>query len=213
MLIGLTGCAAAGKDSTAAVLAAAGWQSIAFADALRVEVAAAWGIDPRLLSDRKTKEHASPQLCAGAAANANWLRWIAVQGISLIEPRSPRWALQQWGTFRRDQDPLHWVRQVSYWVQYQRQNHNRYDLVVTDVRMQNEAAALRALDANIVRVVRPGGPALAPDTAAHESELHTQIAADGEIHNDGTLHDLPAEVWRVVHQLARDANPTGAALS
>lgn len=213
MLIGLTGFAAAGKDSTAAVLAAAGWQTIAFADALRIEVAAAWGIDPRLLTDRNSKERASPQLCAGAAANANWLRWVAVQGISLIDARSPRWVLQQWGTFRRDHDPLHWVRQVAYWVQYQRQHHHRCDLVVTDVRMQNEAAALRALDAQIVRVVRPGGPALPDETAAHESERHTQIMADGEIHNDGTLQDLPADVWRVVQQLARDANPSGAAPS
>jgi len=201
MLIGLTGHAGAGKDSAAAQLCAAGWHSIAFADALRLEVAAAWAVDERLLTNRPHKESPTPQLCAGGAANANWLRWVAVNGISLIQPRSPRWVLQQWGMFRRQHDPLHWVRHVTYWVQYQRQHGHRH-LVVTDVRMANEAEALRGLDGRIVRVHRPDTPALAPDTATHESEGHTQLVADADIHNDGDLAALGAEVWRVVQALA-----------
>jgi tetratricopeptide (TPR) repeat protein len=31
---------------------------------------------------------------------------------------------------------------------------------------------------------------MAPDTATHESEQHTQLRADGDIHNTGTLADL-----------------------
>lgn len=200
-LIGLTGKPGCGKDSAAAVLCAAGWKSIAFADALRVEVAATWGIDLGLLNDRRHKEHNTPQLAAGGGANANWLRWICVQGISLIEPRSPRWVLQQWGSFRRDGDPLHWVHPVTYWVQYQRQHNHQNDLVVTDVRMANEVAALRALGGRIVRVHRTDTPALASDTAQHESERHIALEADAEIHNDGPLSGLSAEVWRVLQQL------------
>lgn len=204
MLIGLTGQAGAGKDSVAAVLCAGGWHSIAFADALRIEVAAAWGIDPAQLSDRRHKEHDTPALCAGAAQNANWLRWIAVQGISLIQPRSPRWVMQQWGSFRRQADPLHFVRQVEYWVQYQRQKHGARRLVVTDVRLPNEVAALRRLDGRIVRVHRPDLPSLPVETAGHESERHAEIDADGDIHNDGTLQELGFEVWRVVLRVAAD---------
>lgn len=200
-LVGFTGHAGAGKDTAAAVLCAAGWHSIAFADALRVEVSAAWGIDPRLLSDRRHKEHDTPQLAAGGGANANWLRWVAVQGISLIAPRSPRWVLQQWGTFRRDGDPLYWVHPVVYWVQYQRQHHNHQALAVTDVRMANEAAALRALGGRIVRVHRPGAVVLTPEAAAHVSERHTDLEADADVHNDGDLPSLGAEVWRVLQQL------------
>ena len=140
MLIGLTGHAGAGKDSAAAVLCAGGWHSIAFADALRLEVTAAWGIDQRLLTDRKHKDFPALDLCAGGAANTSWLRWVSVNAISLIEPRSPRWVMQQWGSFRRHADPLHWVRAVAYWVCYQRQHGicSRMLHFVIDVKFANQ---------------------------------------------------------------------------
>jgi hypothetical protein len=207
MLIGLTGHASAGKDSAAAVLCAAGWKSIAWADALRIEVAAAWRIDERLLKDRQSKETPTRQLAAGGANNANWLRWVCVNGISLIEPRSPRWILQQWGSFRRQLDPLYWVRHVTYWVQYQRQ-HGHTHLVVTDTRYDNEATALRGLGGRIVRVHRTALAGLPTDTAQHESELHTRLQADADIHNDSTLAALGADVWRVVQLLT--TAPDGA---
>ena len=206
MLIGLTGHAGAGKDSAAAVLCAGGWHSIAFADALRLEVTAAWGIDQRLLTDRKHKDFPALDLCAGGAANTSWLRWVSVNAISLIEPRSPRWVMQQWGSFRRHADPLHWVRAVAYWVCYQRQ-HGCDRLVVTDVRLANEVTILRGLGGRIARVHRPGLPGLPADTAGHESEAHTHIAADADIHNDGDLAALSADVWRVVLQLGQ-AHPS-----
>ena len=201
MLIGLTGHAGAGKDSAAAVLCAGGWHSIAFADALRQE-SGAWGIDQRLLTDRNHKDRPAPQLYAGSVENTSWLRWVSVNGISLIEPRSPRWVMQQWGSFRRHADALHWVRPVAYWVCYQRQ-HGHRRLVVTDVRLANEVTILRGLGGRIARVHRPDLVGLPADTAGHESEAHTQIAADGDIHNDGDLAALSADVWRVVLQLAQ----------
>jgi hypothetical protein len=204
MLIGLTGRPGAGKDSAALVLCAAGWHSVALADALRVEVAAAWGIDPRLLTERKHKEHTTPQLAVGGGANANWLRWAAVHGHSLIAPRSPRWVMQAWGSFRRTTDPDYWVRHVGQWITWQRAQ-GAHSLVVTDVRLPNEVAELRALGGRILRVHRPDAllAPLATDTAAHASE-HTaaQIEADGDIVNDGSLGDLAGEVWRAVQGLA-----------
>lgn len=204
MLIGLTGAAGAGKDSVAAILCAAQWRSVAFADALRIEISEAFGIDQRLLTDRRHKESSTPQLSAGMASNANWLRWAAVHGHSLIQPRSPRWVLQSWGGFRRQNEPNYWLRHVTYWVQFQRQYQPR-SLVVTDVRYANEAQALRDLGGHIVRVHRPGAAALAPETALHESEHHGAIEAAAEIHNDGPLQALHAEVWRVVQQLQAPA--------
>lgn len=207
MLIGLTGNAGAGKDSAAAVLCAGGWLSIAFADALRVEITDAWGIDQRLLTDRKHKESTTPQLAAGMASNAGWLRWAAVNGHSLAQPRSPRWVMQHWGTeFRRAADPLHWIKHVDYWVQHQRR-HQARDVVVTDVRFQNEAQALRNMGGRIVQVHRPGAAPLGTDTAAHISEQTGLIQCCADIHNDGPLEALGAEVWRVVQQL-RQAHPS-----
>lgn len=200
-LVGLTGHAGAGKDSCAAVLVAAGWSSIAFADALRIEVAAAFHVDIRELTDPRSKEAPRRTLAAGGGENANWLRFAAVNGYSLVEPRSPRWVMQRWGEFRRQADPLHWVRPVVAWAGHERHMH-RAGLVVTDVRMANEALALRGLGGAIVRVHRPDGAApMAADTAGHESERHVDLHADGDIHNSGTLAELGTEVWRVLHQL------------
>lgn len=208
MLIGLTGRAGAGKDSVAAILCAAGYHSIAFADALRTEVAAAWSIDERLLTERSQKEVPVDALCVGRANNGNWLRYATMRDrpLSLIEPRSPRWALQQWGEFRRSAEPSYWVRHVSYWVQYRRQHGQRY-LVVTDVRYRNELQMLQGLGGHLVRVHRPGSTPLQPDTAGHDSEQHADLLADADIHNDGTLAALGAEVWRVVGQLAELSTP------
>lgn len=200
-LIGLTGAAGSGKDSAAAVLCACGWKSIAFADSLRLEVAAAWRIDERLLMDRRTKELPSRNLMAGGGMNASWLRWVSVAGISLIEPRSPRWVMQQWGSFRRQADPLYWLKHVSYWVQYQRQ-HGVANLAVTDVRFENEASSLRGLGGHIVRVHRADMAALSAATANHESERHIELRADADLHNDGDLQHLAAEVARVLLQLS-----------
>ena len=204
MLIGLTGAAGAGKDSVAAILCAAQWRSAAFADALRLEISEAFAIDQRLLTDRRHKESTTPQLSAGMASNADWLRWAAVNGYSLIQPRSPRWTMQSWGSFRRQNTADYWVQHVTYWAQFQRHYQPR-DLVITDVRYPNEAQALRELGGHIVRVHRPGNTPLAPETARHESEQHGAIETSAEIHNDGPLEALHAEVWRVVRQLQSPA--------
>lgn len=210
MLIALTGAAGAGKDSAAAVLCAAGWHSIAFDDALRFEVAAAWGVDQRLLTHRPSKETPLPELCVARVHNAAWLRYVTMrdQPVPLLEPQSPRWVLQQWGGFRRAADPNYWVRHVAYWVQYQRQ-HGHEHLVVTDTRYPNEALTMRGFGGHIVRVHRHDAATLPPATAGHDSERHAQLVADADIHNDGSLAALGAEVWRVVEQFNAHQAPNG----
>ena len=201
LLLGLTGHTGAGKDTVGDLLVAAGWHSNSFAAALRVEIAEHWHIDPRLLSEHATKEQPTPALAAGMVHQADWLRWAAYQGHSLTAPRSPRWALQQWATYRRQHSATHWVEHVLVWLAILQHNRPLASCVVTDVRFVNEAEALRNCGGRIVRVVRPRGTTqLAPDTASHESEGHTRIEADAEIVNDGTFFDLALEVRRVVHQ-------------
>jgi hypothetical protein len=208
-LIGLTGAAGAGKDSAAAVLQRAGWRTMAFADALRVECTEAWAIDMRLFADRSSKDKTTPQLKAGACQHANFLHWCAYQGISVYEPRSPRWVMQTWGTYRRSGDPLYWVTMVERWILYQRST-SRARLVITDMRLANEAAMLRRAGAALVRVHRPDLPPLAADTAAHETELHHTLPVDAEIHNDGDIDHLSSEVARVLQLLADQAANLGA---
>lgn len=202
MLIGLTGAVGAGKDSAAQVLCAAGWASAAFADALRIEVASHWHVDPRLLTDRASKEQPHPGMAVGNAEHADWLRYCAVQGYSLVAARSPRWVLQQWGSWRRGQNAQHWVRHLRSWLEIQHA-HGQQNLVVTDVRHQNEAEFIHDHGGHLVRVHRKDLSALASDTRSHESENHGSLPADADIHNDGSLASLSAEVWRVVDALAQ----------
>jgi len=208
-ILGLTGRAGVGKDTVAVILAAAGWQSTSFANALRAEVAQHWHVDTGLLSNRRTKELPTPRLAVGANSTAGWLDWARAQGHSMLDARSPRWAMQQWGSFRRSRNPSHWVAHVMDWANHHLAHSPQVPgLVVTDVRMPNEAASLRALGAHIVAVHRPSAPPLASDTANDETEQHQAgMRADAEIHNDGTVCHLGAEVWRVLGALRQLRQP------
>lgn len=207
-LIGLTGRAGAGKDETGKVLARAGWRSLAFADALRIEVAEAWGIDIRLLGDRANKELPTPALRVHWCMSAKFRAWADVTHIDAQAPRSPRWIMQTWGSWRRSINPLHFVAYVDDWIRYQRDRAP--GLVVTDVRLPNEAAMLAARGGHLVRVHRPDLPAMAADTAGHESERPLALATAAQIHNDGDLEHLQAEVWRVVNELHPTITTIGA---
>lgn len=212
MIIGLTGHAGAGKDSAALCLLASAWRSIAFADALRVEIAAAWGVDVRLLTDRAGKDVPRSTFAVGNACHRDWLAFACVQGWNLLEPRSPRWAVQRWGEFRRSHSADWWVRHVQVWLTTERRN-NHPGLVITDVRMANEAQMLRSMGGWLVRVHRPGAGLQASDTANHQSEGHTALQVDDDIDNSGTLSDLHLQVDALVQRLrSREAAAHGAQL-
>lgn len=208
LLIGLTGAAGAGKDTVGDVLKALGWRGMAFADALRIEVATAWRIDISVLVDRKGKEQPQPLLAAEWCQHAPFLHWAACQSVSLHEPRSPRWVMQTWGSYRRWQSALWWVNHVDGWVACMRHQHPTTGLVITDVRHANEADMVRQRGGHVVRVIRPGLAGLAADTAGHVSEREASaIVADIELHNDGDLQHLAAETHRVLQVLQAQPEP------
>ena len=202
ILIGLTGAPLAGKDTTAQILAEAGFISIAFADALRAELAHAWQVDQRLFTTRTTKEEPTDALAIQLCSDAGFLRLAAAQGWDPAEPRSPRWALQRWGTdYRRAQRADYWAAQVEQWIHAQRLAGRR-QIVCTDVRFPDEVATLQRLGGWLVRVHRPSTDApMADDTRRHCSEAHSQLVADAVIHNDGDLEHLTAEAVRVLRGL------------
>lgn len=199
-LIGLTGAAGAGKDSVAVRLHGRhGYLSIAFATALRSEIAYAWNVPVELLLERKTKEARMPSLALGMCRDMSFVAWAYARDMQLAEPRSPRYVMQLWGTeYRRAKDPDYWVRIVDEWIKRKHAAGYRH-LVITDVRFPNEAALIRHYGGKLLRVVRPSLAGLADDTAQHASEQQAAaLQVDGDILNDGTLHDLACETERVV---------------
>lgn len=139
ILIGLCGAKGSGKDTAADYLVTNyGYQRLAFADALKEEVARIYQVPVSLLNDRDLKEEPMPMLLG----------------------KSPRQVMQEYGVAKREQDPYYWIdelREVLDCTDYG--VNDRY--VITDVRFPNEVEYIREYnneytprDADIARVVR-----------------------------------------------------------
>lgn len=168
-LIGLTGHAGVGKDTVADLLVRhARFRKLAFADALRAEVANAFNLPLADLSSPHLKNVATVGLRMRLAPRD----FLAAVVLSLSaaapdhrtplsdawldEPRSPRQIMQWWGTeYRRAQAPRYWTQQlISRLTDYRRDGETRF--VVTDVRFDNEADSVREAGGDIWQVTRPG---------------------------------------------------------
>ena len=181
IIIGLTGLAGTGKDTVANLLCThLQFARYASADNLRREVVDAFGIDPRLLTDRHTKELPTPQLALSGCADQAFVctigRHLANHGskdfFNLHEaPRSPRQIMQWWGTeYRRENFGRdYWSLKLSRRVSIQ-QNKGQLLHVVTDVRFPEEVRAIQLLGGEIWQIKRPQS-ANQPAVSAHSSEV------------------------------------------
>lgn len=202
LILALTGRPDVGKDTVADVLAPQqGFVRIAFADALRREVAEAWRIDIRMLTHRPTKETPMPALAAGMCSDPGFARWIADGGDLLTAPRSPRWVMQRWATYKRRFSPNYYASIVERWI-WRQIGTGWTRIVITDLRDPVEEEMLRALGAKVMRVHRPQLASLPADTAGHVSEQHHRIKADFDILNDGSLQALADSVVELLGELA-----------
>ncbi|MGB7422920.1 MAG: hypothetical protein WA917_13755 [Comamonas sp.] len=228
LIIGLTGPAGSGKDTVADILQAeTGAGRLAFADALRAEIVSAFGIDPALLTDRASKERATPQLALSRCNDPRFLflmgrRFVFLMGRrfpesatldELQEPRSPRHIMQWWGTdYRRHifSDDW-WVRIAHASILRARERRPSAPIVITDVRFANEAAMVRELGGVIWQVSRPGRDAI---SAAHESEsTGAQFAPKCLIDNRLDVGYLRAQVREAWHACTASAQATPEAAS
>ena len=176
-IIGLTGPAGSGKDTVAALLRVhCGYTSMAFADALRGEVADAFCVPAQLLLERDTKEHALSALALHRCMDPNFEAFVIAahqrQGLGMVDttaPRSPRQIMQWWGTeYRRAGAPNYWVRAAQKRVTDMHRWGHAHRFVMTDVRFQNEADLVREYGGQIWQIVRPD---LAPIEGGHPSEV------------------------------------------
>lgn len=181
MLTGLTGAAGSGKNTVAEIIAESCTSGrmpriCAFADPLYECVSVITGLPVEVLRDRAVKEMAIP--------------WLG---------KSPRELLQllgtEWG--RQAIHPEIWVRslmeRIKPWLE------DGVPVVVTDVRFDNEAKAIREAGGEVWRIVRPGWGCLSGSTAAHASEAGVSenlIAVS--ITNDGCLDQLRERVRRAI---------------
>lgn len=163
MLIGLCGAAGSGKNTVADIL---GWRQASFAAPLYRMVAVMTGVPVQSLQDRACKEQP--------------IEWLG---------KSPRQLLQtlgtEWGRAHVAEDV--WIRatlhEITPWLEAGE------NVVVTDVRFDNEAAAIRAAGGRVIRVARGG--CLAGATAGHSSEAGISACfVDAEIDNSGGLDAL-----------------------
>ena len=196
-LIGLTGPAGSGKDTVAALLRThCAYTPLAFADPLRGEVAAAFGISPALLIERETKEHPMSALalhrCMDPAFEAFVIRAHLQRGGTQVDttaPRSPRQIMQWWGTeYRRAQNSSYWSRATASRISSMFRQNLASRFVITDVRFDNEATLVREYCGQIWQIVRPDLTPIDDGSATHSSEVTgAEFAPDVIINN---RHDM-----------------------
>lgn len=188
-LLGLMGLAGAGKDTVADILVTlAPMDRRAFADALRIEIADAFGIDVRVLQDRALREKPLSQLALSRCSDLGFVVWAKEL---YREPSvSPRRIMRRWGDWRRWQRADYWLtraeqaRVAAIFDGHQAQ-------LWTDVRYPNEANWVRSRGGMLWRIVRPG---LEQDRS-HDSETAAdRIEADATILNAGSLDELRMRV-------------------
>ncbi len=182
-LIGLTGLAGAGKNEAANALVSAGFRQDAFANRMRTAMLA---LDPWIVD---TDAHDCVQVRLSEL--------VRDYGWDTAKRDFPevRRLLQKFGTEAgRD------IHGENCWVDALMRDWHRLDgtpvytsgLVVTDVRFQNEAEAIRSRGGWVIEVVRPGLQRL-PGNHASEAGFDPDLI-DYTIYNDGTIDSLHEEM-------------------
>ena len=199
-IIALTGLAGTGKDTAADILAThCGFTKLAFADALRAEVQAAFNVPAELLTRRDLKEMHTAELALvectdmgliGALVRAAMAASTHALDYAWIEaPRSPRQILQWWGTeYRRAQKINYWLEALRQSITQRHALDGRSRFVITDARFENEAAMIRAMGGVVWQITRDGVQSVEGQhaSATDGTRLNPSVIID----NSSTLHSL-----------------------
>lgn len=184
-IIGLCGYDGHGKDTAASFLPAL---RLAFADPLYEEVAQAFGVTVDWLQRREHKETPSPLLDVALCRDAAF-RSLLREG----EPQSPRTILRTWGTeYRRHTDRGYWLRHME-----RRALPTRDDLVISDVRFDDEAQWVRDMGGQIWLVHNPRKPV--PSGGHASTQDPKRFRPESIICNDGTLDALRLRTGALWH--------------
>lgn len=171
-IIGLAGCKRVGKDTCADFLVAHhGFLKYSLADPIK-------------------------EVCKHMFLFDDEQLWGAEKDV--VDPRygkSPREVMQRLGTdFVRDWigDDF-WINRMRTWAD----SHNR-NIVVADVRFQNEVDAIHAMGGHVLLLSRPS---LGPSIDCHKSEACQLNLVDVRLENKYTVPDLQAQLVMVLQEL------------
>lgn len=200
-VIAFTGLPGVGKATAARMLADhCAYVPIAFAEPARSEISALWDLDAHVLSHRPTLALPMPALAVGRCRDPAYIAWSHAAGLGMHEPRSPRWVVQQWSSYRRRYRPSHFAGLVA-----QRITHhlgmNRRCFAVSDLQDPVDARVLRGLGVKLGIVRVHSGREAASDAA------RSPLAADFDIRNDGTLEALRDSVLQLPQLCERCGTP------
>ena len=199
-IIGLSGPAGSGKDTVADLLVEhAGFKKLSFADTLRAELSDAFAIDLEFLTRRETKEHPISCLALSRCLDDAFVGFMmrlyerTGQRLDLDAPNSPRHAMQQWGDYRRTQDPEYFVAKTRALVSYLLRERLASRVVVTDCRFANEVEmARRSFGGQLWQICRDG---VAAAPGSHVSETTgAEFRADVVLNNSHTVGHLQERV-------------------
>lgn len=183
-IIGLVGKMGSGKDTAARALTTRAWARVGFADALK-----------------DLAMYTNPTICPTKGFNVTLRMLVGEHGWDTAKSVYPgiRKYLQDLGVGVRDFVGDHaWIHAAR-----QRMMYKQGDIVVTDCRFLNEAAAIRSWGGSVVRIIR-SEPAegkidkmfndlMAAELHVSETELDG-IRPDITIVNDGTIEELQAKL-------------------
>lgn len=202
-IIGLAGKARAGKDAVAQF--ALEWceenginaERLAFADPLKVSVAACFDVPPSAaIAFCDWLKRSGVFVDAESLEGANSLPASVTAGVSNLKGRrvTGRGFLQRYGTeaHRNVFGTDFWVDATMKPLDARFRELRAPDVVfITDCRFPNEAAAVNERSGEVWEVVRPDNTSLKDGLEAHSSEVGLPDGAiEFRINNDGSLEDL-----------------------
>lgn len=184
MIIGLNGIAQSGKDTAGAyIVANYGYTRIAFADKVKECLAMLLDVDVSFIERHKNDDKEIIGLFSKSSFNMGG--WIPHPN---VKPFTIRHALQRVGT-----DVGRNILGQGLWVHLALEgiNHNITNIVVTDVRFQNEIDYINKIGGEVWKIQRD---VVENDSTVHEvhvSELHNQLTGISRtIPNNETLEDF-----------------------